>query len=227
MHYLFIDETGDLGFKEGKSTRYFVVGCVYTTSSARITKEMQRIREKLRRRGYTEDEIKFKLRRRARRIDDVAKYVLREVVENDRLRDVRFGGIALDKSTVYEDLRRKPHYLKNYLLGHQVIWGLYSDARVNIGQGDTLVITYDRSMGPKSIWEFNNYLEKKLNWTENMLRRPPVHQVVRHVDSRAYLGVQLADLVSGTIWQAYERGNWEYYDIVKDRIIFLRHLFKK
>ncbi len=226
VHYLFVDETGDLGFSK-KSTRYFVVGCVYTTPAARLRKEMQKIREKLRRKGYAEDEIKFRLRKKAQRIEDVAKHVLKEVVENDKLRDVKFGGIALNKSTVKEDLRRKPHFLRNYILAHHVIWGLYSDADVKIREGDKLVITYDRSMGPKSIWEFNEYLRSKLNRAENLLHKPPVHPEVKHVDSKADLGVQLADLVSGAIWQSYEKGNWEYYEIIRDKVMFLRLLFKK
>ncbi|MCD6348662.1 MAG: DUF3800 domain-containing protein [Candidatus Korarchaeota archaeon] len=226
MHYLFVDETGDLGFSK-KSTRYFVVGCVYTPSAARLRKEMQRIREKLRGKGYAEDEIKFRLRKKARRVDDVAKYILKKVVENTKLKETKFGGIALDKITVNENLRSKPYILRNYILVHHVIWGLYSDANVKIHEGDKLVIIYDKSMGPKSIWEFNEYLRSKLNWTEGLLHKPPVHPEVKHVDSRADLGVQLADLVSGAIWQGYENGNWEYYEIIKERVMFLRPLFKK
>jgi len=227
VHYLFVDETGDLGFDK-KSTRYFVVGCVYTTSAARLRKEMQRIREKLRMKGYAEDEIKFRLRRKAQRIEDVAKHVLKEIVENDRLGDVRFGGIALNKATVNEDLRRKPrHVLRNYILVHHVIWGLYRDVNLRIKEGDKLVIIYDKSMGPKSIWEFNEYLRSKHSWTKDMLHKPPIHLEVKHVDSKAELGVQLADLVSGAIWQGYEKGNWEYYEIIRDKIMFLRPLFKK
>ncbi len=226
MHYFFVDETGDLGFSK-KSTRYFVVGCIYTPSAARLRKEMQRIREKLRRKGYAEDEIKFRLRKKARRIDDVARYVLKEIVEDTELKETKFGGIALDKITVNENLRNKSPILRNYILVHHVIWGLYSDADVKIREGDKLVIIYDRSMGPKSIWEFNEYLRSKLNWTEDLLHKPPVHLKVRHVDSRANLGVQLADLVSGAIWQGYEKGNWEYYEIIRDKVMFLRLLFKK
>ncbi len=228
VHHLFVDETGDLGFGK-RSTRYFVVGCVYTTSAARLRKEMQRIREKLRRRGYAEDEIKFRSRRKVRKkTQDAAKYVLEEVVENEKLEDVGFGGIALDKSTVNDDLRKVPRsILRNYILVHHVIWGLYKDAGVEIGEGDKLVVIYDRSMGPESIWEFNEYLRRKLGWTEDMLHKPPASLEVRHVDSRAELGVQLADLVSGAIWQGYERGDWEYFEIIRDRIIFFRPLFKK
>ncbi len=59
-----------------------------------MKKECQRIREKLRRKGYTEGEIKFRLRKKSRKTQDAAKYVLEEVVENERLEDVGFGRIA-------------------------------------------------------------------------------------------------------------------------------------
>ncbi len=205
MAHLFVDESGDLGFRRmrERGSRYFAVGWVFTGSAARLRKEMQRIRETLRRRGYAEPEVKFAWRRKAS--FDVAEYVLRRVVENERLEDLVLGGLVLDKETVNEDLRSKADVLRNYLLAHHVLWSVLRDAGVSVK--GTLTVVYDRSMGEESIWEFNDYLWRKLRFTEEALHRPPVRLKIRHVDSSADLGIQLADLIAGAMRVRWELGD--------------------
>ncbi len=69
----------------------------------------------------------------------------------------------MDKSTVNDVLRNAPRsILRNYILAHRAIWRLYKDASVEIGKRDKLAVVYDKSMGSESIWEFNEYLRKKV-----------------------------------------------------------------
>lgn len=225
MAHLFVDESGDLGFKRmrHRRSRYFSVGWVFTTSAARLRKEMQRIRETLRERGYAEPEIKFSWRNRAK--FDVARYVLQRVVENERLKDLVLGGLVLDKETVNEELRDNVKILRNYLLAHHVLWSVLRDTGIAVR--GTLTIIYDRSMGEESIWEFNDYLWRKLRYTEEVLHRPPVRLEVRHVDSRAEHGVQLADLVAGALRAAWEWGDGSYLSVIHPKVGAIRELFKK
>lgn len=41
---------------------------------------------------------------------------------------------------------------------------------------------------------------------------------IKHMDSRQSKGLQLADLICGSLFQKFERDNNEYYDIIKERI---------
>ncbi len=225
MAHLFVDESGDLGFRRmrHRGSRYFAVGWVFTGSAARLRKEMQRIRETLRGKGYAEPEIKFSWRNRAK--FDVAQYVLRRVVENERLESLVLGGLVLDKDTVNGDLRSKAGILRNYLLAHHVLWSVLKDAGIVVK--GTLTIVYDRSMGEESIWEFNDYLWRKLRFTEEALHRPLVRLRIKHVDSRADLGVQLADLVAGALRAAWELGDDSYLSVIRPKVGAIRELFKK
>jgi len=48
---------------------------------------------------------------------------------------------------------------------------------------------------------------------------------IRHVDSTTNVNIQVADFLTGAVYQKYARGNERYYTLIADRIEVERELF--
>lgn len=53
---------------------------------------------------------------------------------------------------------------------------------------------------------------------------PCIHIPLDHADSKLCKGVQLADIVSGSIFQKYQRGNPEFYNLWKPKIKYIKEV---
>ncbi|RLI77809.1 hypothetical protein DRP04_10845 [Archaeoglobales archaeon] len=91
MLYVFIDESGDLGFTE-KSTKYYVVASVETINDQQIAQEFKKVRKKLKKRERDIPEFKFTKTNKRTKMK-----ILSKLVELD----ISFSAIVLDKDTFY------------------------------------------------------------------------------------------------------------------------------
>ncbi len=203
MLYVFIDESGDLGFSE-KSTKYYVIASVETRNLLGLSRVIKKVRKTLGKKKKNIPEFKF-----ARSDDIIRERLLKRAVEEDLL----FSAIVLQKQMVYNYLRNKKDKLYNYLTGFiaESLNYEYSDER------EFKIIVDKFIMSEEKRKEFNLYLKHRLLNNSYGHSNPPKIEIV-HEDFQQHPGLQVADFVAGAVFQYYERGRCEFYKIIKPKL---------
>jgi len=123
----------------------------------------------------------------------------------------------LNKQKVYIDLRNQKNYLYNYTAN--IILGRLQTQKI-LGLNEPIHLFIDRKDTKKRLKEnFVNYLTDS---TEK--RRDGVFSVKLH-SSFENKSLQAVDFISWAIFRKYEHGDYEFYEIIKNKIIDERLLF--
>jgi hypothetical protein len=216
--HVFVDESGDLGFKE-KATKFFVVAYLECDSSQRIRIEMRRVLKHLHQKGQyslARNELKF-----ARMDAYCRKYVLDKIV----LCDVSLGVVILEKARVSLKLRQDPRVLFNWCVVHNIMLSLLP----NIVAGSKVNMVFDRSLPSWRINEFNAYVENKASYllSERKTKFSKEGLSSEHVSSELEPCLQAADAVAGAYFQKYEHQNDEYVKIIENKVGGFKYLWRK
>ncbi|MDK2796305.1 MAG: hypothetical protein PWQ22_528 [Archaeoglobaceae archaeon] len=110
MLYVYVDESGDLGFTQ-KSTKYYVIATAEMSDPLDAERIIKKARKKLKKKEKNISEFKF-----SRSSEKIRKLILNELSKAP----MNFSTIVLDKRMVYEHLRNKKDILNNYLTGFLV-----------------------------------------------------------------------------------------------------------
>ncbi len=113
---------------------------------------------------------------------------------------------------VYGYLRNKRDKLHNYLTGF-----IAESLNYEYSNEKEFKIIVDKFiMSEEKRKEFNWYLKHRLLNSYGR-SNPPKIEIVRE-DSQQHPGLQVADFVAGAVFQYYERGKREFYEIVKPKL---------
>lgn len=212
MWHLYLDESGDLGFDfvSKKPSKYFTI-TILALSSYEADRQLSRAVKKVLRR-------KLNPRKKRKRIVeelkathtslDVKKYFYLQA------RPVKFGlyAITINKKKVVQSLMSEKERVYNY------ITRLVLD-RIPFekNHGETIELVIDRCKGKPEIQEFNSYISRQLQSRIN----PKTPLFINHLNSIQSVGLQACDMFCWGIFQTYERGNTEWYDIFgKEKVKF-------
>lgn len=208
MAQIFLDESGDLGFKE-KSSKWFIFTIVLTNSHKKIEKVIKNIRKGLKK--------KYKLKElHAYHADAITRHkMLKKLSELD---DLKVLCIVLNKKKVYVDLQNQKNYLYNFT-ANILLDRLHNKNLIKTDEPISLYI--DKKDTNKFIREnFEKYLKDKL------VKRGNSGKIeIRIKPSHTERCLQAVDFVSWAIFRKYERGDYEYYEDIKNKIIEERLLF--
>ncbi|MEF3691751.1 MAG: DUF3800 domain-containing protein [Candidatus Moraniibacteriota bacterium] len=208
MAYIFLDESGDLGFKP-TSSKWFLFTIVLTNDHKKIEKVIKSIRKGLKK--------KFKLKElHAYHSDAVTKHrMLRKLSELD---DFKVMCIILNKKKVYIDLQNQKNYLYNYT-ANILLDRLHNKKLIKTEEPISLYI--DQKDTSKFIREnFEKYLK------DNLVKRGNNGKIeIRIKPSHTEKCLQAVDFVSWAIFRKYEKGDYEYYEDIEDRIVEEKLLF--
>lgn len=208
MAYIFLDESGDLGFKK-TSSKWFIFTIVLTNNHKKIEKVIKNIRKGLKK--------KYKLKElHAYHADSVTKH--RMLKKLSGLEDLKVLCIVLNKEKVYIDLQKQKNYLYNYT-ANILLDRLHNKKIIKTDEPISLYI--DQKDTKKFIREnFENYLK------DNLVKRGNSGKIeIKIKPSHTEKCLQAVDFVSWAIFRKYERGDYEYYDEIKDKIIEEKQLF--
>ena len=202
MLYLYLDESGDLGFDffAKKPSKYFTVTVMLVygmESRKRIAKAVKRtLQNKLAKKGT---ELKG-----AKQSIEVKRYFYRHV------ESVPFElyALTLNKRRVYDYLSQKKDRVYNFIARKVLDVIPFVNASVRVG----LVI--DRSKSKKEIREFDEYLIRQLN----SRIEPRIPLDIDHHLSHEDLPLQAVDLFSWGIFRKYEKDDMEWFDVFKGKI---------
>lgn len=210
MWWLYLDESGDLGFDfiNRKPSRFFTI-CVLATSHRHTNRQFAyAVRKTLKR--------KVNHRRKNRPpVNELHASSLplsvKEYVYN-LLSGCTFGiyAITLNKKRVYQYLMEDKVKVYNYV-ARQVI------DQIPFEMADQQVIlTVDKSKGTKARHEFNGYIANQLKGR----LAPDVKLSITHQASETSAGLQLADLFAWGIFRKYERNDLTCFELFKEKVLY-------
>lgn len=214
MWFLYLDESGDLGFDfvNKKPSKYFTVAVVAISDIKRNGALLKAVKKTLRR--------KLNPRRKRKRIIlelkgskttlEVKKYLFKQI------KDIKFGiySITLNKKKLYPKLTENKERVYNYiarLVFDQIPFEKALD-RINL--------LIDKSKSRREVIEFNDYIIRQLQGRID----PKVPLDIEQKTSSEHLGIQIADVFSWGIFRKYEKNDAEWFDVFKKKVLFERML---
>jgi hypothetical protein len=208
MKHLFIDESGDLGFSKG-SSKWFLFTILLTGKHRKVEKVIKKTHKGLRKKYKNVMEL------HAYNVKPVTrKRVLKGLAEID---DLQVVCVLLNKEKVYVDLQQQNNYLYNYTAN--ILLDRFHSKRIT-NATDIIRICIDQKYTNKHLkTNFINYL------TNQTLHWPQENIDITTRTSHAEKCLQATDFISWAIFRKYEMGDYEYYELIKDKIVEENILF--
>jgi hypothetical protein len=204
MKYIFLDESGDLGFSE-RSSKYLVITllvCNFNEEQS-ISRIVKKTRQKiLKKKLKNSPEIKWNNSNNI-----IKNKILNQISKNS----LEIFSIILEKVKVYENLQKEKNKLYNYLCRL-----ILSECSLNENRIELIV---DRSKGKRALRDdFDNYIQKEKSFEHCNLK-------IIHANSKNNGSLQALDFASGAIFNKYEYGNNKFYNLIKEKISIERKIF--
>ena len=211
MWYLYLDESGDLGFDfvNKKPSKFFTVTILALSCRDANRKLLKAVKVTLRRKLNNpkhQKRIVYELKGTGTTLE-VKKYFF------EKIKNTKFGiySITLSKKRVFERLAKDKPRVYNYI-SRQVLDKIPFEKN----EGDRVELIIDKSMAKPEIEEFNSYIRRQL---EGRLS-PNTPLDIYHWLSHENYGLQAADLFCWGIFQKYERKNSKWFDIFAKKVLF-------
>lgn len=208
MKYIFLDESGELGFKKSSSS-YFIITLLSCDEGEiyNLRRIMKKVRSKI---------IKKKMKKFPELKGNNSSDKIREDVL-DRFAKTKSEVfiIILDKSKVYEYLKEKKNKLYNYISNLILNECSLDESNINL--------IVDKSKTNRSLREdFDNYIRNNLNQKDHNC-----NLIIKHENSQKEGCLQVLDFISWAIFRNYEYKDSRFMEIVKDKIVIKKEVFEK
>ncbi len=203
MWYLYLDESGDLGFDffGKKPSKFFTVTVLIVKGADQNRALLKAVKKTIRRKLPARGGVELKGSHTTLNIKRYF-YQLVEPLPFD------LYALTLNKKRVYEELARKKDRVYNFI-ARKVM------DRLPLEQATTrLYLIMDRCKSQREIKEFNSYIVRQL---EGRLD-PKVPLDIFHHKSTENLGLQAVDLFSWGIFRRYERKDRQWRDIFAAKV---------
>jgi len=207
MMYVYLDESGDLGFGQ-RSTKYFTIAFAVVKSPVPFRRCVKRV--KMKHNIPSNVELKGNTTRALVKEDLLNRFA--------KLDDVEVHAITVKKENVDPKLRRDPNVLYNYMVGLSLVERILEEpanARV--------VINVDRRIiAITTGFNFNEYLRYKI-WYEK--ERHDIDLEIQHLDSHEAYAIQGIDIICNSIFKKYNSNNYKLFNIIQYKVKSDRRLF--
>ena len=208
MAYIFLDESGDMGFGK-KSSKWFL----FTLAVVNDERSLQRVVKKVWRTIHRKHKHVGELH--ASHEKDITKTRMLQILAE--LEDLKIMTIILNKKKVHLDLQEQKNYLYNYT-ANIVLDRLINTKVIDLNQNIFLIV--DRKDTKKNLREnFISYITKAMH------KRGHKNFKMSLKSSHDEKSLQAVDFMSWAIFRKYERGDFEFYEIIKNKIIDEKLLF--
>lgn len=211
MWYLYLDESGDLGFDfvNKKPSKFFTVTILAIRGVDNNRKLIKAVKTTLNR--------KLNPKKHRKRIVQELKgrSTTLEVKEYfyNKIKDLPFGiySITLNKRRVYERLTRDKPRIYNFV-ARQVIDNIPFEKN----NSNRVELICDRSKSKPEILEFNSYIRTQIQGRLD----PNITIDMKHWISQETPGLQAVDMFCWGIFQKYERKDTKWLNLYTKRIVF-------
>jgi len=206
MAYIYMDESGDLGFDFAKkgTSRYFVTTCLITQNKRaleRIVRKLFHVFPAKERRRHTG--VLHAHKEHPKTLHK-ALHLLSET-------DVKIVAIYLDKRHVKAEFQSEKHSLYNHM-ATAMLRRIFNKKLIQHNEQVWLIASRrETSKHLNAAFRLTLQSEMRNNYKLNILVgiRPPTEDK----------SLQIIDLVSWSIFRKYEFSDGRYYDIVKSKIV--------
>lgn len=199
MNYVFIDESGELA----KQTKYFVFGAVLVDNPKTLDNVINKARRKYKKQLSNYPEIK------GHKTD---KYIIKKILS--KLNNTKYKAVVIyiDKRNLY-----KIHNSYDYNIFYDALATKLAE-ELPINTSTSIIV--DKNRKKSTLMDnFSNLFNSHLNNPKNF----PIH--IHHADSVNYKGLQIADLISWSVFQSLEHNNTEFVDLIENKTI--KEVFKE
>ena len=208
MIYIFLDESGDLGFSKS-SSKWFIFTIAIVSDSRSLERVIKKIWRPLKKKHKKLGEL------HAYHANNITRTrVLQKLNELD---DLKVLCVVLNKKKVHLELQNQKNILYNYT-ANILLDRFHSGGAAE--KDEKLHLFIDRKDTKKKLRDnFIRYL------TTQMSSRGRKHFIVELHTSHENKSLQAVDFISWAIFRKYERGDYEFYELIKNRIIDEKLLF--
>lgn len=211
MWYLYLDESGDLGFDfvSKKPSKFFTVAILTVNGIENNRRLIKGVKTTMRRKLNPKKHRKRivqELKGRSTTLE-VKQYFYKQV------KGINFEiyAMTLNKRRVYERLTRQKARVYNFI-ARQVIDKIpFEKNKVN-----RVEFIIDKSKSKPEIEEFNSYIHSQIQGR----LEPKITLDMYHWNSQENAGLQAADVFCWGIFQKYERRNIDWFEIFEKKIRF-------
>lgn len=212
MSYIFLDESGDLGFDDKKhNSKYFIITALFITDKKPLEKLVQKIHSNLRKKvkkigGGILHSVKEKPITRNRLLKNLNRLKLALMV------------IYLDKSKVYTKMQNEKHVLYSYIT-NILIDRIFTKNLIDKNK-EIILVASRRETNRFLNSNFEDYIKSKIK------NRHKLDIKVEIKNSAEEKSLQAVDFASWAIFRKYEFEDLKYYEVIKKIIVEENRLFK-
>jgi hypothetical protein len=194
MKYVYIDESGDLGSKYS-SSKYFVFAGIMVDNPKKL------------------DNLIKNTYRKHKKIKNMNE-IKGTLTPNDVIVDILNRLNNIDYQVFISVFDKQNMYKIDYGYNVNHLYDILASQLAKIISIDQKTVIYmDKAKNKNQIMSFNNLFCDKLN----NVKKYPIE--INHVNSRNFKGLQVADVISWSTYQAVENGNGEFIRMVKNKLV--------
>lgn len=204
MAYIFLDESGDLGFNfnKKKTSKYFIITCLFVKDKKILEKIIKRIRlgldKKHKRKIGTLHCVKEKPITRRRFLKELS------------LKNCYIMTICLSKDRVRTNLQNEKPVLYNYVTN--ILLDRILTKKIIPLDEKIFLVASKRETNKFLNNNFNRYLKSQIQNKHKL----NIEIIIKTPDEEKSL--QAVDFVSWSIFRKYEYGEGAYYNLIKNKI---------
>ena len=211
MAYIFLDESGDLGFDFSKhrTTKFFVVTALATENERPIDKVVRKVHAGLRK--------KYRLRANSLHAAHEESATCARFCRLLAEKDCRVMAIDLNKQKVYTRLQDEKQVLYNYVTN--ILLDRIMTKRLVAKRAPIHLIASRRETNKFLNQNFRQYLEEQI---KNNHKLTLDIKIMTPFEKK---GLQAVDMASWAIFRKYEYGDESYYNLLRNIIVEESPLF--
>lgn len=205
MAYIFLDESGDLGFdlnKQGTS-RFFIVTFLFTETKRPIEKLVREIHRGLRK--------KYRMKSGVLHAAGEEKVTIIRLCKKLVKMRVKIMTVFLDKQKVHTDMKSEKPVLYNYIVN--ILLDRILNKKILNVEGLVELVASRRETSKFLNLNFENYIKQQAK------KWPNVKIEVKIKTPFQEKGLQAADVISWSIFKKYENQEDKFYDLLKPIIV--------
>ena len=210
MWYLYLDESGDLGFDfvNKKPSKFFTITILVIKGNIENRLLFKAVKKTLRRRLNPRGKRKRIVAelKGTKTTLEIKKYFYEQV----KSLNFNIYAIALNKRRLYEYLIKNKSRVYNFIARNVLDQISFKEAKIKV----ELII--DKSKSKPEIVEFNGYIRRQLEAELD----PKIPLNIYHFSSIESGGLQAADMFSYGIFEKHERRRMDWLNIFKEKVMY-------
>ena len=206
MLYLYLDESGDLGFDfvNKKPSAFFTI-CVLAIKGRDNDRALANVvRAVLRRRHFLTNNKDGQELKGYTALPEMKQLFYKKTGTIN----FKLYSVTLNKKRVYQHLAMDKDRTYNYIARLALEHVNFKDAAVRV------IMTVDKSKSRKGVIVFNDYVISQIK----SFIDPLVPLDIIHVNSQESPGLQAADMFAWGIFRKYEKADMEWFNVFKARV---------